>query len=190
MRILQFLILPLFVFLLVGVQSAHAQQDENCLISAKGIGPVKLGMTLRQARQAFPQARFTRATDGDGVALVGVSVGKKDWMVIYAGEDDPAAAIDWSKKVWNIESFHPGCKMANGVGPGMPITTAEKQLGRVREITLSEIESREYVDFEKQPKNFSFRLDYTGVFPKGSRITRKFQPDAKILSIGIALERR
>ncbi len=190
MRILRFLTLSIFVFLLIGAGSARAQQGVHCVISARGIGPIQLGMTLRQARQAFPQAVFTRATDGDGVALVGVQFARDDLMVIYAGEEDPEAIIDWSKTIEFIESFHSGCTMANGVGPGMLITDAEKRLGKIQEISQSEIESREYVSFANQPKGYWFRLDYTGIFPQGSRTTRSFQPGSKILSIAVVLEKQ
>ena len=190
MRLLHFLAPPLVALLLLDVGSAHAQQTMRCMISAKGVGPVQLGMTLRRARNAFPQARFTRTTDGEGVALVGVLFAKTDLMVLYAGEDNPDAAIDWSRKIEIIETFHSGCKMANGVGPGTLITDVEKRLGKVKKISLSEIESREYVDFANQPDNFWFRLDYTGVFPEGARITKKFQPDARIFSIAVVPKRQ
>ena len=49
----------------------------------------------------------------------------------------------------------------------------------------SEIESREYVEFDRQPLHLTFRLDYTGIFPDEGRRTTKYDPRARILSIGV-----
>ena len=66
------------------------------------------------------------------------------------------------------------------------VADVEKIYGKVTEISVSEIESREYVTFHRQPSWLTFRLNYTGVFSKGSRKTTRYQPNAKILSITIA----
>jgi hypothetical protein len=72
------------------------------------------------------------------------------------------------------------------VRPGTLVTDAERVLGGVRTITLSEIESREFVQFERQPAWASIRLDGTGIFAESSTETTKYQPGAKILSIAVA----
>jgi len=58
--------------------------------------------------------------------------------------------------------------------------------GRTREIMKSEIESREFIEFERQPAFLTLRLDYTGVFSGDARATQEYKPGAKILSIAIA----
>ena len=59
--------------------------------------------------------------------------------------------------------------------------------GRVKLITKSEIELREYVTFERQPDFLTLRLDYTGVFHNHSRETREYKPHAKILSMAVSM---
>ncbi|HYW09875.1 MAG TPA: hypothetical protein VE913_23120 [Longimicrobium sp.] len=157
-----------------------------CLVTEGGIGAMKLGMTIAEARRAMPTARFERSSDGDGVALISVAVGRDTLMSAYAGESDAESAIDDTKRVEHIETFSPLCGTADGVRPGALVTDAEKVLGGVRTITLSEIESREFVQFERQPAWASIRLDGTGIFADGSTETTKYQPGAKILSIAVA----
>jgi hypothetical protein len=157
-----------------------------CLVTEAGIGAMRLGMTVAEARRAMPDARFERSSDGDGVALISVAVGGDTLMSAYAGESDPAAMIDSTKRVEHIETFSPLCATASGVRPGALVTDAEKVLGGVRTITLTEIEQREFVQFERQPAWVSIRLDGTGIFAEGSTETTKYQPGAKILSIAVA----
>lgn len=51
---------------------------------------------------------------------------------------------------------------------------------------MSEIESRQYVTFQRQPPGRWYCIDDSGVFKAGSpRHTTQFQPEARILSVGI-----
>lgn len=170
------------------VFNGHARENRQCVISQTGIAPVRLGMTLREAKRAFPSAEFRRTSDGDGAALVSVSLGKEEWMTMHANEDDPQRPIDWAKRIRFIETFRSACKTMNGVHPGMPVADAEKRFGRTIEIVQSEIESREYIQFRNQPAHFLFRLDYSGIFAEGSRSTTRFAPDARIYSIAVIAE--
>jgi hypothetical protein len=156
------------------------------IISASGIGPIRLGMTLDEARGAARTATFQRASDGDGAALVEVTLARGAAMVLWAEEDDADAAIDWSKRIVNIETFNPAFRTSAGIFPGSLVTDAERAYGRTRAITLSEIESRQYIQFEAQPAWLTFRLDYTGTFQGDSRTTKAYSPGAKIHSIAIA----
>jgi len=58
--------------------------------------------------------------------------------------------------------------------------------GRVTDIVESEIESRQFITFAKQPAAFTFRLDYTGIFAGQSRHTTELRPGGKIHSIAIS----
>ena len=49
------------------------------------------------------------------------------------------------------------------------MTDVEGVFGQTKEIVKSEIESREYIEFEMQPAYLTFRLDYTGIFSAGKR---------------------
>jgi len=170
----------------LSIANVEAKDPETCLINQTGIGPIHLGMTLNEARTALPNADFQRATDGDGAALISVQLGKEDLMTLYANEDDADAPIDWTKKIDFIETFNSLCKTQNGIYPGLLVKEVEKKLGKTKEIIQSEIESREFITFRNQPRHFIFRINYTGIFPEGSRKTKKFKMDSKIFSIAVS----
>jgi hypothetical protein len=164
-----------------------ASQDQGgTLITSSSIGPVTLGMTLAAVRDALPAASIERASDGDGAALVRVAFGAKDSLLLWAGEDDPGAPIDWSHRIITITTFSESFHTAEGVRPGWRVEDVIKVFGSVREIVVSEIESREFITFANQPEWLTFRLDYAGLFPPGLRSTRQFRPGAKILGIAIS----
>lgn len=163
-----------------------AATREAYLISSTGIGAVRLAMTLDEARRAIPSATFARTSDGDGAALVEVTLTSDTALIVFAGEDDASAPIDWTKRISMIETFSPAFATAEGVRPGALVRDVESVFGRTREIVKSEIESREYIAFENQPTYLTLRLDYTGVFQGAARATKEYQPDARILSIAVS----
>ena len=140
-----------------------------CAVTDSAIGKVKLGMTVSDAKTAWPEAAFSRTSDGEGVALIDVSVGSDQMMIAYAGEEDAEAPVDSAKPIKQLETFSDKCVTATGVRPGMLVADAEKILGKTRSIARSEIESREYIEFENQPVWMTVRL--------GS--------ESKLLSLGI-----
>ena len=158
---------------------------QPCLVTDSTIGAIRLGMTLGQARQALPSATFERSEDGDGAAWISVLVGGENLMSL-AAEDEEGGEIDWTKSIRLMETFSPSCSTIDGVHPGSLVLDAEKVMGKTTRIMQSEIESREYIDFERQPAGMTFRLDYTGIFQPGSRETQRFDPAGKIFSIAIS----
>jgi hypothetical protein len=168
--------------------NSHGQEPtrDRHVITASGMGPVALGMTLDDVRRAVPVARLSRTSDGDGAALVEVILGEHDRLVLWADEDDPAQPIDWSKKVSMIETFSDAYHTREGVHPGSLVRDVEKLFGSVREIVESEIEQRQFISFTRQPRALEFRLDYTGLFTDGGRRTTRFEPGARILSIAVS----
>ena len=165
---------------------ARANEASTCLVDSSGIAPIRLGMSLDEARTALPQATFERASDGDGAALVAVKLGGDDVMTVSADEADAEKPIDWSKTIESMETFNPACGTADGIRPGSLVVDVERILGRTTQIVRSEIEQREYITFERRPAKLVFRIDYTGVFPEGTRETTAFAPNAKLLSIAVA----
>lgn len=155
------------------------------LIWASGIGNIRLGATLDEAKMALPDADFVRSTDGDGTALVQVKLGDENLMVLFANEPNRDAPIDWFRVITYIETFSPTCHTENGIHPGSLVLDVEKILGQTKDIIQSEIESREYIEFSNQPPQFTFRLDYTGIFPPNSRHTTQFDPKGKIHSVAV-----
>lgn len=164
-------------------------QDAGALypITENGVGPVKLGMTLLEAKQAFPRATFSRGTDGEGVALVKVKIKEALVMVLFAGEGDRDKPINWSKRISFIEAFSSNCSTSLGVRPGSLVADVEKRYGKVLKIVRSEIESRQFAEFRNQPRGTIFRIDYSGVFAEGQTETVSYRPDARILSIAIEI---
>lgn len=156
------------------------------LVSTSAIGGIRLAMTLDEARRALPAAKFERTSDGDGAVLVEVGLAPDASVILYAEEDDPAAPIDWSKRIKAIETFSPAFHTAEGVHPGSLVMEVERVFGKVKEIAKSEIESREFIVFEKQPAGLTFRLDYTGIFSANSRNTTQFHSGARIHSIAVS----
>jgi hypothetical protein len=154
-------------------------------ITENGIGPVKLGMTLLEAKRAFPKATFSRGTDGEGVALVNVSTKDSQVMVLFAGERDRDKLINWSKQISSIEAFSSNCSTRLGVRPGSLVAETEKQYGKVIKIVRSEIEARQFAEFKNQPRGMIIRIDYSGVFAEGQAETVEHHPNAKIYSIAI-----
>ncbi|HXD18888.1 MAG TPA: hypothetical protein VN654_17870 [Vicinamibacterales bacterium] len=156
------------------------------VVSTSGMGSVRLQMTLDEARRALPVGKFERTSDGDGAALVEVTLSPAESMILSADEDNSSDPIDWSKRIKTIETFSPAFHTVEGVHPGSLVTDVEMVFGKTREIEKSEIESREYIAFEKQPSYLTLRLDSAGIFSAGSRRTTKFEPDAKILSVAVS----
>jgi hypothetical protein len=155
-------------------------------IAASGVGAVRLGMTLDSLRKVFPAFAIKRTSDGDGAALVEVWLTPTESVIVRAEEDDPAAPIDWSKTIVTIEAFRPSFHTAQGIHPGSLVADAEKVYGKTKEIVKSEIESREYITFERQPAGFMFRVDKAGVFPERSRRTTQLAVAAGIFSIAVS----
>ncbi len=156
---------------------------QTMLVTKTSIGPLRIGMTLGEARKVLAAAHFERTTSGDGLALVKVDVGGETLMLIYADEGDPESPVDWSKKVQGLWAFHPSCRTAGGVHPGSSVEDAIRAYGRVKEIFTSEIESREFISFESAPEGLVFRLDNSGVYKENARTTTQFKKDARILAI-------
>lgn len=169
-------------------QNATSRDSDIRLITATRIGPVKLGMRLGDAKKALPaEAKFERTENAEGLALIAVRLGDEVLMVMYAGEEQFDSPIDWYRRIERMETFDPECHTAEGVHPYSLVQDVEKVYGKTTQIMVSEIESREYIDFENQPKHFLIRSDYIGIFPTdNSRRTTKYESGGKILSIAIS----
>ena len=164
-----------------------AQEADSRSITSSSMGPVRLNMTLGTVRQMLPKASFERGTDGDGAALIRVTFGPDDSLVLWAGEEDPEAPIDWSRQVITISTFSGTFHTVDGIRPGSLVSDVSRILGPIHEVVVSEIESRQFITFTRQPSWLTFRLDYTGIFPASARRTARVQPGARILAIYISL---
>ena len=156
----------------------------SALITGDGMAGLALGMTLEQARRTLKGVLFERTSDGDGAALVTVTLPGNHQVVVYANEEDPDTSIDWTRRIASIETFDPAFVTADGIRVGMSIVEVTSRLGAVRDIVRSEIESREYITFARQPERLRFRLDYSGQFG-ATRSTTTYREGARIFSIAV-----
>lgn len=157
----------------------------DCLIRADSVGLIKLGMTIADARKAAKTLNFKRTSDGEGVALVQVSLGNVVVMTVFAGEKEVAEAIDEKAKIELIEVWDSSCKTAEGVHPNMLLSDVEKAYGKVTSIMKTEIESREYATFANQPKGLSFRLNEGAVYPSGTNQASRHDAKTTLMRISI-----
>lgn len=186
-----FFILAVFAFLNVGEVKANRtgkrKGQQETLIQSGAVGFLKLGMTVAAARKVLKGFTLKRGSDGDGVALIVVSKGRTTVLTIYAGEENPESRINERAKIEQIEVWSEGYHTAAGVRPKMEISEVEKKYGKLKEIVTSEIESREYATFAKQPKGLSFRVEGSentaGDYKEGKRETTKYTPKARLVSI-------
>ena len=173
-----------FIFYSTCIQAAKVA-PLSCEITSYSIAKIKLNTHLNQIKTIYPNAKLTRTTDGDGAALVLVTVNKQELAIVYANEDNADAPIQLSNKIEAIETFNSACKAKFDIAPGTSVKKAALLLGGIKDIMLSEIESRQYMEFNKQPKNLIFRIDYCGNFKNDARHTKKYLQSCKILSIGV-----
>lgn len=110
-----------------GKAGIHAPADSYS-ITKSGIAGIQLEMTLREAREAVPSAECKRVSDGDAAALVLVTFAPNASLMLWAGEDDASAPIDWSKHVKTIEAFGSAFHTREGIYPGTLVTDVEKSV--------------------------------------------------------------
>jgi hypothetical protein len=171
-----------------GVQAAAntSTAPDAYLVSSTGVGAVRLGMTLDQARRALPKARFERTSDAAGAPLVRLTLESGARMLLWADEIDQTDPIDWSRAIATIEVSSAEFHTREGLHPGSPVEDVAVAYGSVTEIEKSDFEGRQFIEFQKQPAEFTFRLNDTGLFHGDSRSTTTFSPGAKILSIAVS----
>ncbi|MGH9968778.1 MAG: hypothetical protein ACREBG_13245 [Pyrinomonadaceae bacterium] len=159
------------------------------LITENSVGPVRLGMTVTQARKALPGFTLSRTSDGEGLALIAVKRGGKTLMTLYAGEANPDARVNERAVIEFVEAWDVGYRTAAGVHTTMPLRDVERKYGKLEEIILSEIEQREFATFANQPAGISLRVmnenGLAGVYSDGQRKATRFAPSSYVFSISI-----
>ena len=174
----------LLTFILLGTVTL-VQAQRNFEITRNSAGGIRLGMTLEQARRTLPNCKLLRTEDGEGIALVGVICSGREVMSFYAGEEDRDAKVNWKRRIEFIEVWDKRFKTTDGVHPEMLVRDAEKILGRVREIVITQIESREFVTFRKVRKGIEYRT-YGGIYTRPSFTTTKYERGSRLHSIQIS----
>ncbi|MDO4433620.1 MAG: hypothetical protein Q4B82_03460 [Alysiella sp.] len=62
-------------------------------------------------------------------------------------------------KIDFVETFSEACKTADGIHPKMPLCEVAKRWGSLKQITMSEIEMRQFTEFSRQAKWLTVRMD-------------------------------
>ena len=162
----------------------------ECLITPNSIGDVSLGQNLKQVRQKFPKAKFKRESDAEGAAFVDITLSKDITVSAHLNDDDPDAPLRLNKKIIRLGTSSPACRTASGIRPGMKIQDAEAKLGKLKRITMSEIEMREAVEFTRMPKRMMFRVESgAGIYANQGKIpnqTRRYRKNSRIETISVS----
>lgn len=147
------------------------------LITDNSVGPVRLGITVAQARRALRGLTLSRTSDGEGIALIAVKRRKQTVMTLYAGEQNPASRINERGKIEFIEVWSASYHTADGVHPKMPLREVEQKYGQLKQIILSEIEAREFATFATQPGRMQLRIaddnGMAGIYNEGQNTTTR-----------------
>ena len=168
----------LFTLALLAMPIAHA-----CVITPHNIAGIQLGKTLAQVKHAYPQAKINSEADAEVGDITLITLPNN--IEIFALLDDNTSQITW------LETPSPACHTANGIHPRMTLHDAEKTLGNVRDIEMSEVEMRQFARFAQQPKWLNIRVrggDFGNMPSAHFRLplhSKKFRRDARIESLFI-----
>lgn len=158
---------------------------KDCVVTDASIGGISLGMTVGEARALYPNATFKREEDGEGVPYLSLVLNEEKLLWFTSGDYE----LVTSSEIDFVQTFNSKCHTANGIHPGITISSAEKIAGRVAVIVQSNVEMREFVEFNNQSSTVGFRIDYCGVYDNDSSTTKKYQPGCKITAVSV-IERR
>ncbi len=158
------------------VTTALGQGGSEYLITKDSVGGIRLGMTIRQAKNVYQDAEFNN-TGEDGQINVSRS-GKLVMMVTPETTDANFNPIEVTSnsKIITIKVIDPRYKTAAGVYAGMTIVAAEKVMGKIGRMTLAYGET-EYADFTKQPAGV--RFEYKGINSSKAGIYDVTYPDPR-----------
>ncbi len=160
-------------------------------ISAKGIGPAKLGMTLGQLKQVLGSNAEFKVVSPFMVDLDAIAVskfGKVEYYILYPS----GTTFSNSDVIELLLTDNPNFRTAKGVGPGTPLKQAEAIYGDATLSYNTQNESREQARFTSQPaKNITFQptapnQNFAGIYPSPAgeyNKTKKIQGSASIRSV-------
>lgn len=173
------------------VSSPTPESADSTLISATGIGPAQLGMTLGDLKAALgSETEFAVESpfivDFDAIA---VRQGEEVLFYILSLPDQPLTDAD---PIEGLYTDNPKFHTDAGVGPGISLPQAEQAYGTATLSYNTQNESREYARFERQPStNLSFATgngnqNTAGVYPSPTQEyneTQEYRDDATIQSV-------
>lgn len=169
-----------------GAALAASSSTLPCQITDVGIGRVRPGMTLRDARLAVPQATFERSEAIDDVAVIEAWIGKEEILHSELAGNFPTGDLSDSIQLRSLETYNKRCTDESGIGPGTSLQDAAERLGGLKEIVRDD-QKRQFAVFRNQAKGRWYRISYSGIFAENSpRRTMQFQADASIIGVGVA----
>jgi len=185
---------------------ANSAVASKLLISSRGIGQAKLGMTLGQLKKISNQDTqfeviLSFTADVNAIAVVKEEV--VQYYILSSVDDDSESnqAIDAEDKVITaLMTNNDKYQTDLGVKVGTPIKEAEDVYGDAILAYNTERESGEYVTFgSNNPENISFKASYfklisdglgfSGIYPEYpgvSYTTDKYRDDAAIAAIEVS----
>ncbi len=179
----------LFVLLTASLPLAAQNSSSSREVTGYSIAELKIGMTISEARKAMRYATFRRVSDGEGIPLIGVYLKSRQLMNFYAGEESSEGPIDENAVIEFIETRSSGYRTSEGIRVGMKVSDVESRLGKLKEIFMSEIESREFAEFSERTPGLQFRLqapnDNAGIYPEGEMVAQSYRPGATVFSISV-----
>jgi hypothetical protein len=163
-----------------------AAQAGGCLVRSGQVGPVRVGMTIAKVRLALRGTSFRRIEDADHMTVLQVVRNGVRIMDLYPNDEGnytEHATLDL------IHLYDPACATAEGVHPGLPLTEVEQRFGKLLRLERTEVDSREYAEFEKQPNWMDVQAGFgeAGRYARGKRCAYQYAPDSKVESLWVTL---
>jgi hypothetical protein len=148
-------------------------------ITDTSAGPVQLGMLSSDILALIPDAKATIEQDAEGIEWMTLSVDSEALMNIMLDRSTHSVSL--------IRIISPRFITKQGVKVGENLQSVGEKLGGLREIQLTEIESREFATFTNAPVTMVFQVvgknSTAGIYPSAETITAVAAPSATIHSI-------
>lgn len=146
-------------FLFLGICfSSFSQTTDDYLITSNSVGPVSLGMTLAQVRKAARLMKIFIGQGIEGIPAVEVMSGSQTDMVLYFKDNEGmdrfsknASKIYEFSKVEMINVLSERYQTSQGVRIGTLLSKAEKQLGKLENISHTEPRGENIAVFKAFP---------------------------------------
>jgi hypothetical protein len=158
------------------------------LITSSSAGRVQLGMRISAAIPLLAPFQVRQDTVADGALVYEAWLrGETVMRLIPTPSRTGGTRIDESCLIHSIEVLDPGYATAAGVHAGMPLAQVENIYGKLRGISMSEVEMQELATFPGLPDGISLRVwgrdKPAGVYAPGARETAEYDPTAIVAGI-------
>lgn len=164
----------------ITAETVKTPPTKQQIITQTGVGSVQLGMGLDEAIATLPDASSKTSQEGEGITWTDIQV-KGETLMSVLLDDDHSISL--------IRVLSPQFATEQGVAVGDKVQVAADKLGGLISIDATEIEAREFANFQNIPPQIQFQVagkDGTaGVYADGETTTSVASPTATIQSIWI-----